>query len=1572
MFQDICKTYSNSESRKLGIDQLFDLKNQLKDVDHKEIDSISDAKSFISLLRKLREAIAESDKLHGENYPELLSSLLSVGENGLYSDNLRFFFELIQNVDDCDFENPEDCRLDIHFDFNNGQIILTYNEVGFTPFNVFAITGIAEAAKNISAEKNEIGEKGIGFKSVFGIADRVWIKSGWFSFALHKKDFTIPIEMYDSFDYQRGTQMVLYVGDKTKDIYDLIKSQYCKKDAIFSRNPILFLNNLTSLRMYYDAWRSMEFNVSRHQIERRDKITREDNVVISVELHDHDQTSDLNIEKEEIVCTRYSYSVLYSEKACRSRYGKDTKVGSNGGKRMLIQAIIPQTQFIKEVGTGALYSFLPTQMKLSVPVICHVPFKLDASRESIDSQGNNEWYKKSVDYLSQLMDHVFLDWCKTVKQEIISYLPAWNNNLFAKNNGIELCLSNNACFSGKHYSQLPLFYAVDNTYKKANEVFVFNQENLIEPVTVYQLLKRQDTLFDVTDPGLAAKVGIESVGNVYNELFKKALSDTEVTDQALEILTRAKYRGYSEVLSTYSIINLTPDQIRCIFKYKEAKDAFVNEANARIEKTMRPVFRINEPKSVNLQDVLYDGFTVDDTPNAIKRYLNYCSAKCVCIEIEKNEYLPCYNGIVLSQANPLSSMASFCDSTDKENYFSVCIRLRELNKKINRYTTECFGTDQDYLRELRNYRQLFKASLGKKGYDNYIKLILRSGTDEKRFIQELIQNADDCQYEVGTIPTFSLYHKGNTIITEYNEKGFTRENIRAITAIGESTKNSLLNGETETIGKKGVGFKTIFAIASEVKIYSRDYRFCLTDREPTIPKLIGTKNDTVHGTRMEVTLKGRDVFTVTDSKDLLKLCLCLRKLKKLDIGGHTISIQDTEGSRIITIDNKTHVFKRYFRGFTVDERVAKEQDQKTDQKIICYIPEKKESIDYYIYNGLPTRHKLKIQMAIDAPFELTTSREEIEIDRAEWNDAIRTEMYRAILNVIYEQLDKERINIFDLYMNFDHQLAGSGPMRYVNYISDSAYINMFDNAAFLREKQILPSFQAGEYITPADKVALRFTDRNHVACYLFEHGDFGRLNPGYIIDETACPSERASKRINESLLALGCKEAAFSDVFQLIEEYAETYIENSEFRELLYPYLQQATGEYYDRIAKLAIIPVFGTRRGITEYHSYVDLDGELFVKKGASVSFDYYILNESILSKSVCEDILGVNINEMNEEYERAHYQKVLQQRIRNGDIESTYHYLLSEFRNGNIRKYQASGVLRANIEIVPLKNQLGIITDDELFICNQQEGYFPVKMIQNLSVAEECRKLAEEIKYRHLEEIHYEDIRYDDMLSDDDIECLMDSYFKYSDEIIRSFRKDGLIPDSVWRQYDLDYLTVGGISPVSQDYDFPEDPVIHLSQLQMAVKKQLSSPVEVFSKEVPRKVLFGKTTTGKEFGLESNDARQTALRKYNPDPGEEICFCQSCKTVKSYALIEVNNIEFHPKYYFPQLRIALCLECSKRFEMFRNNDREKRFLDRIKHANAMGKGTVEIPLFDDYSITFTAKHLAEIQEILSSELYS
>ena len=42
-----------------------------------------------------------------------LGSLLAVGEDGVYTNKMRFLYELIQNVDDCDYEDISDCNLEV-------------------------------------------------------------------------------------------------------------------------------------------------------------------------------------------------------------------------------------------------------------------------------------------------------------------------------------------------------------------------------------------------------------------------------------------------------------------------------------------------------------------------------------------------------------------------------------------------------------------------------------------------------------------------------------------------------------------------------------------------------------------------------------------------------------------------------------------------------------------------------------------------------------------------------------------------------------------------------------------------------------------------------------------------------------------------------------------------------------------------------------------------------------------------------------------------------------------------------------------------------------------------------------------------------------------------------------------------------------------------------------------------------------------------------------------------------------------------------------------------------------------
>ena len=92
------------------------------------------------------------------------------------------------------------------------------------------------------------------------------------------------------------------------------------------------------------------------------------------------------------------------------------------------------------------------------------------------------------------------------------------------------------------------------------------------------------------------------------------------------------------------------------------------------------------------------------------------------------------------------------------------------------------------------------------------------------FLLELLQNADDCKYPVGVVPTFSASFAADlsySLITHCNEKGFSAEDVKGICDIGGSTKKE----SATTTGEKGIGFKSVFRLADMVWIASNGFTF---------------------------------------------------------------------------------------------------------------------------------------------------------------------------------------------------------------------------------------------------------------------------------------------------------------------------------------------------------------------------------------------------------------------------------------------------------------------------------------------------------------------------------------------------------------------------------------------------------------------------------------------------------------------------------------------------------------------------------------------------------------------------
>ncbi|EXF75687.1 hypothetical protein CFIO01_04620 [Colletotrichum fioriniae PJ7] len=184
------------------------------------------------------------------------SSVITLAKN-LYSSKARFVFELLQNADDNDYTKARQsgCVPFVSFRVFPGKIVLECNEDGFTSKNLTAICSVGKSSK--TSAQGYIGEKGIGFKSVFMVAWKVAIQSNAFSFSFtHKKGDSgmgmISPVWEDTLEELQSplTRITLYLheaGDEAARIRESIRSQFEE----FQAKMLLFFKNIREIQIEF-------------------------------------------------------------------------------------------------------------------------------------------------------------------------------------------------------------------------------------------------------------------------------------------------------------------------------------------------------------------------------------------------------------------------------------------------------------------------------------------------------------------------------------------------------------------------------------------------------------------------------------------------------------------------------------------------------------------------------------------------------------------------------------------------------------------------------------------------------------------------------------------------------------------------------------------------------------------------------------------------------------------------------------------------------------------------------------------------------------------------------------------------------------------------------------------------------------------------------------------------------------------------------------------------------------------------------------------------------------------------
>ncbi|WP_406231802.1 DUF3883 domain-containing protein [Isoptericola jiangsuensis] len=146
-------------------------------------------RELIERIRKEKFGIGV--ELHGdaktlfENAISWIRNLLKIVAEDLYSKESHFILELVQNADDNSYNVG--VQPSLSFRLEADCLIVVNNESGFEDKNVKALCSAGESSKGHD-KGGYIGEKGIGFKSIFKVTDSPQIHSNGFHFRFDRSD----------------------------------------------------------------------------------------------------------------------------------------------------------------------------------------------------------------------------------------------------------------------------------------------------------------------------------------------------------------------------------------------------------------------------------------------------------------------------------------------------------------------------------------------------------------------------------------------------------------------------------------------------------------------------------------------------------------------------------------------------------------------------------------------------------------------------------------------------------------------------------------------------------------------------------------------------------------------------------------------------------------------------------------------------------------------------------------------------------------------------------------------------------------------------------------------------------------------------------------------------------------------------------------------------------------------------------------------------------------------------------------------------------------------------------------
>ncbi|OJJ33410.1 hypothetical protein ASPWEDRAFT_185791 [Aspergillus wentii DTO 134E9] len=361
--------------------------------------------------RQVEEAMLRKDEMIG-------SSVMTLAKN-LYNSSARFVFEMLQNADDNSYTRAR-ARSEVpfvSFRVYPRRIVVECNEDGFTYENLVAVCDVGKSSK--SGAQGYIGEKGIGFKSVFMVAWKVHIQSGEFSFCFQHKMGDSGMGMIspiwqEAEDQPPGslTRITLFLHEAGSDeILSKQRETTLRQFEDLRATFLLFMKNLGKIEVkVYDmeevSWTiySMEHQSESHVKLRKNTI--QDGKTREVTQHFH-------ITKETAIGLPKSENRTYT----------DAELSNHACSQAEIVLAFPLTpDSIPIIEAQEVFAFLPIR-NMGFPFLIQSDFVTDASRQDIvRSSARN---LGMLNCIAQVFVRAVSQFCQhpTLRYQWMRYLP---------------------------------------------------------------------------------------------------------------------------------------------------------------------------------------------------------------------------------------------------------------------------------------------------------------------------------------------------------------------------------------------------------------------------------------------------------------------------------------------------------------------------------------------------------------------------------------------------------------------------------------------------------------------------------------------------------------------------------------------------------------------------------------------------------------------------------------------------------------------------------------------------------------------------------------------------------------------------------------------------------------------------------------------------------------------------------------------------------------------------------------------------------------------------------------------